>query len=242
MRYSKRLIAGLLVLSLSIFLLVGCATALEDEASQPEEVAPVREDSQVKGELLILQGKYDKLSVDQDTVKNELETTQVKYDELSIANDELNTKYDELSTQYDELNTKHNELNLNYQILMEGTAGVNEEDIEQAIFELINLERKNIGLSELEWADGIYMWAKENSNDMATRKSVEYSEYNYWQEVFRAAGYSTIDRMAKATLVVWKESPQFELNILNQAANYGVVAVTKTNDIFYITYFSSPNK
>ena len=246
MRYANRLRSGLLILYLAIFLLVGCIPEPGGEPSSANGTTPAESDSQVKIELQALQAKYDELSASCDAVKSELETTQDKYDELSIKNEglsaqynELSVKYDELSTRYEQLSTKYDELGTEYDTLIKGTANVTEEEVEQAIFEMINQVRKDNGLDKLEWNNSLYWWARDHSDYMATIKSLEYSENLYLQEIFLAAGYSTLDRLVKAAFITWKENQtQYERSFLNPYALIGAVGVSKSGEIFYITYFA----
>jgi len=245
MRYSKGLLSGMLILCLAVFLLAGCLPKLEDEPSQRNDATPAQQVSQAKSKLQMLQAEYDKLSANYEDVKSELETTQAKYDELGTnyedVKSELETtqaKYDELNAKYEDLRAKHDELSAKYDILIQGTAGISEEDVEQAIFELINQERQNNGLNELEWYYGLHIIAKEHSQYMATIGRLENSEYSIWQGVFRATGYSTLDRMTNATLIIWKESIHYERNFLHEKAKYGAVGVAKSGEVFYITYFA----
>jgi len=208
-------------------------------------------------EAELLQAQNEELNKRFDTVKSEFETIQAKYEELSTEYEELSTehgelnkrfdtvksesetiqaKYEELSTEYEELNKQFEELSEQYDIIIEGTAKINEEDVEQAVFKLVNQERKNNGLNELMWGDNLYKWAIANSRTMAINKSLEYSELFSWQEVFWATGYGTTDRIANAALTIWKDGKQYERNFLSTGANYGAVAVYKSGEIFYITY------
>ncbi|MFC2005049.1 hypothetical protein ACFLUY_02370, partial [Chloroflexota bacterium] len=66
----------------------------------------------------------------------------------------------------------------------------------------------------------------------------EVANQSYWQGVFQAPGYSSLDRITNAAWMVWKENTAFENNFLNQHAKFGTVAVSKSGDIFYITYFA----
>jgi len=201
-----------------------------------------------------LQGEYEELNERYDMVKSERETIQTKYEELSNQYEELNkqfepikseletmqTKYEELSNQYEELNNKYEELSEQYDALIVETAEINEEDVEQAIFQLINQERINNGIDELIWGKNIYKWAKENSRNMAINKRYEYSGYASWQEICWMAGHSTTDRMANAAFIIWKDSLKYEQNIINKVAIYGTVGVYKSGEIYYITYIASP--
>jgi len=201
-------------------------------------------------ETKLLQAKYEELSKLYDTVKGERETMQAQYEELSTEHEELNkqldtvksefetmqAKYEELGTEHEELNKQFEELSKQYDLIMEGTVEINEQDVEQAVFKLVNQERKNNGLNELTWGDSIYKWAMANSRNMATNKQLEYTEYVGWQGVFRATGYGRADRIANAALTIWKNSRDYERNFLGKGANYGAVAVYKSGEIFYITY------
>lgn len=238
----KWLLVG--VMLLVSLLVVGCGIPQEDYN------AVVDERDTAQAEVASLQSKLSKMQSDLSTAESNLaeaqsqieslesdldEATRAKYEELESEYSELNTKYNELKADYDELSVKYN-------TLIEGTAGISEKDVEQAIFEVINQDRQNNGLNELEWTDSIYWWAKEHSDYMAARKRLELSDYSYWQDIFRAAGYSTVDRIANAALIIWKESPTYETNFLDGDANYGVVAVSKSGEIFYITYFAHMSK
>ena len=249
MKYSRKPLLFLLVLFVSISLFVGCTPESEDEVSEPKDVVSTEDDSKEQSELQILQGKYDKLNDDCEAVRRELEATQAKYKELQSEYSELSTKYDGLSADYDGLSTKYDglsvdydELTTMYNNLLEGTPDITESDVEQAIFKMINKGRQDSGLNELEPAVSFYRWAKEHSDYLATKNLVEIAKEPYWQGVFRAAGYSSLDRITNAAWMVWKVDKTFEDNFLNEHAEFGVVAVTKSGDIFYITYFAHTQK
>ncbi len=205
----KKTIVLSVLLIMALFSVLSCAPAISQQ-----------EYDQVTGELSETQGKLASLRSE----LAEAEILQAEYDELGAKYDDLNTEYDELSSQYN--------------ILVEGIANISEEDIEQAVFELINQARRDNGLDELEWNHSLYLWAKSHSRDMAARKRVELSDYDVWQDVWRATGYSTVDRLTSATLAIWKDSVNYERTLLVKGATVGAVAVYKSGDIFYITYFA----
>ena len=121
------ILSCLMVLSL---LVASCTPAPPAE----EDAAPPEQDSQAKSELQILQARYDELSASYDDAKSKLEITQAKHDELNAKHNELSTKYEGLSAEYD--------------AVIQGIRGINEEDVEQAIFRLVNKERQNNGLNK----------------------------------------------------------------------------------------------
>ena len=244
-----------MLLVMALFSVSSCAPTV----SQEEYDRVSNELSAIQSQLASLQDKLseaellqalnEELNRQYDAVKSERETIQAQYEELSTEYEELNkqidtvksgfetiqAEYEELSTEYEELDNKYEELSEQYDIIMEGTAEIIEEDVEQAVFELINQERINNGLDELEWGVYLYKSALSNSRNMATRKRLEYPEFG-WQEVFWATGYGRADRIANAALTVWKNRLKYETNFLNAVTKYGAVAVYKSGEIFYITY------
>ena len=245
-----------MLLVMALFSVLSCAPTV----SQEEYDRVSNELSAIQSQLASLQDKLseaellqfqnEELKRQYDAAKSERETMQAQYEELSTEYEELNkqidtvksefetmqAEYEELSTEFEELNNEYAELSEQYDILIEGTVEINEEDVEQAVFKLINQERTNNGLDELMWGDNIYKWAIANSRSMATNKRLEYIEYVGWQEIFWATGYGTPDRIAQSALTVWKNRQQYERYFLSPGAKYGAVAVYKSGEIFYITY------
>ena len=245
-----------MLLIIALFSVPSCAPTV----SQQEYDRVSNELHTIQSQLASLQGKlaeselmqanYEELSKQYDMVKSERETMQTQYEELSTEYEELSKQYDtvkseselmqanyeELSTEYEELDKQFEELSKQYDIIIEGTE-INEEDIEQAVFKLVNQERKNNGLDELMWGVYLYKSAIAHSRYMATEKRFEYPEYG-WQEVLWATGYNTTDGIANATLTIWKNRRLYETSLLNKATKYGAVAVYKSGEIFYITYIT----
>ena len=214
---------GVMLLLISC-LLVGCGVSEEVyNAVVAGRDAAQAQVTNLQSEVSAIQAKYDDLKADNDELKSEFETTQAEYEELSTEYEDLNEQFEELSKQGD---------------IIEEAAEINEEDAEQALFKLINQERKNNGLDELMWGKYLYKEATTNSRNMATSGQLEYSDRPSWQEVYRAAGYSTTDGMANAVFTIWKNSGSYEKNFLNVASVYGAVAVYKSGETFYITYMA----
>ncbi len=215
---------GVMLLLISC-LLVGCGVSEEVyNAVVAERDAAQAQVTNLQSEVSAIQAQYDDLKADNDELKSEFETTQAEYEELSTEYEDLNEQFEELSKQGD--------------IIIEEAAEINEEDAEQALFKLINQERKNNGLDELMWGRYLYKTATINNRNMATRGQLEYPSRAAWQEVYRAAGYSTTDGMANAVFTIWKNSGSYEKNFLNVASVYGAVAVYKSGETFYITYMA----
>lgn len=195
---------------------------------------------QYQRELETIQAKYKELGSEYERLKNQFAELNKQYEAAKSELGTIRAKYGELSSKYEGLNNQFEELNRQYNILIEGTAEINGGEVEQAVFKLINQERKNKGLIELMWGENLYKWAQENNRNMAANRRIEYSDYSSWQNVFWAARYSTTGQIANAALIIWKNSLQYERNFLNSVAIYGAIAAYKSGDIFYITYIASP--
>lgn len=218
------LIFGVMFLLMAL-LLVGCGISEEEyNAVKAERDAVQAQVTNLQSEASAMQAEYDGLKADYDELMGEFETVQAEYEELSADYDELNAQYEELSEQLG--------------VPVEGTGEIIEADVEQALFELVNQERIDNEMDELEWGKYLYKSATANSRDMATSGQLEYPSRAAGKEVYRAAGYSTTDGIAHATLTVWKGASNFAANFLIKGARYGAVGVYKSGDIFYITFMA----
>jgi len=207
-------------------LLVGCGGISEEayDAVKAERDAVQAQVTNLQSEASAMQAEYDGLQADYDEIKGEFETVQAEHEELSAENDELKAQNEELSQQLG--------------VPVEETGEIIEADVEQALFELANQERIDNGLDELEWGKYLYKTAIANSRDMATSGQLEYPSRAAGKEIYRAAGYSTTDGMANATLIIWKGTSNFAANFLIRGSRYAAVGVYKSGDIFYITYMA----
>jgi len=236
------------------FSVLSCATEVTDRgynilkrelSTTQDELSAVKSELQItkeklstaQNELNVTQNKLDKTEKELTGTVMELFETREKMAEADI----VKTRYEELNTKYRELNIKYEELKQQYDAILAGTEGItevtNEADIEQALFELINKERENNGLSALEWNSGLYSCAKLNNREMSETKSLVYSECPSFQQVFWFLGYGTSDRIANVTLMAWKNnSYSYKQNVLNSDVVNGAVAVYKSEEILYITF------
>lgn len=203
-------------------LLVGCGISEEEyDAVKAERDAVQVRVTNLQSEVSAIQAEYDDLKADYDELESEHETLQVEHEELSAYYDELNTQYEELSEQLG--------------VPVEENGGIIEADVEQALFELVNQERIDNGLDELEWGKYLYKTAMANNNDMVASGQLEYPSRAAGKEVYRATGYSTTEEIASAVFTVWKNTRNFDANFLIKGAQYGAAAVYKSGDIYYIT-------
>jgi len=241
----KKITMLLMVLVMALFSALSCAPTVP----QQEYDRVSHELSTVKSELSSLQGKLaeaetiitknEELNKQYDIVKSEYDKVQSKDEGLGREFEELKRGYDNLQAEHKVLTRDYGELSKKYDAIVgEQAEFINEEDVEQAIFELINQERKNGGLDELIWGKYLYKWAKDNSQNMATKKQLEYSEYGSYQKVYRTTGYNTTKETAEAVMTVWKETKLYEKHFLNRAMVHGAVAVYKSAKIYNITFIT----
>jgi uncharacterized protein YkwD len=227
------------------FSVLSCAPTV----SQQEYDEVSNELSAVQSQLESLQSKLsevetlktesEELNEQYDTMQSEYAVLQDKYNRLAGENEELQKQYDALKSEYDTLKTNYEELSKQSSATTEETPEIiTEENAEQAIFELINLERKNNGLNELVWGENLYKAANSNNRNMATNQRLEEPEAGSYQEAIWTTGYDTTQGMAEAVLTIWKNNYRYKTEFLNSSMTHGAVAVYKSGEIFYITYIA----
>ena len=242
----KTIAVLLILLVISLFSASSCSSTISQEEFDrvnnelntiQSQLASLKDKS---AEYEATKAKYDNLIERYDTLESEHKELQTKYDtEYSVEIETIQDKYDTLKSEYTVLQSEYDELSKQYAALTEGTTEINEEDVEQAIFELINQDRKDNGLDELIWGVHLYSSAKTNSRNMATTQRLEEPpEQIGYQEVIWATGYTKTQRMAEAIFTIWENTYRYELEFLNNSTTYGAVAVYKSGEIFYITYYS----
>ncbi len=262
-----RIIALSMLSIIVLFSMTNCATSVSQEEYNQEEYDIVkRELSDTENQLAALQqekldeaaaaekqyqdlnAKYEELKKQHDarideiqTIKSEFDELNTKYEQLKGQGDARINEIQAIQAEYDELNKEFEELKRQYDIIVQGTAVFSEEEIDQAIFELINQERKNNDVDELAWGINLYKVAKQNSREMAEQGEYQYSTSGaVWQEVFMAAKYGTIDQIANGALITWKNNDyRYRYNIINPQSIYGAVATYKLGEVYYITYVAS---
>ena len=242
------------IISVLLFSIILISISCVSGVSQEEHQRVKNELSTVQGELVSLQDKlteavalqaqYEELNDRNATLESEIDAMQTRHEELGAEYDELNIKYDTLQSEYEalqskhqELITKYEELSKRYEAATEEVVEIVEEDIEQALLELINEDRVENGIDILLWKDSLHKLAKDNSIDMATYKDLRYPESSYeWREVYWATGYNSAAEIAEATYLIWKNRDIYAKYFLWDYLEFGAVGVYKSGRIFYITY------
>ena len=200
-------------------------------------------------EAQILEDQYDELSTQYDNLKTQNDTSLGEIESLGITIDALGDEVDILTntneaqvSEIEALQTKYDSLKAQYDLLISLEAGITTENIAEALFDLVNQERIAHGLNALEPGHNLEDWSLINSQNMAFSKEFEYYTDSWvpFQRVFIAAGYSSLDRIVNAAMVIWQSHALFySENILNEDAVYGAVSVVESGDIYYITFMGS---
>ena len=238
MAKNRKIAFLVILLVMALLSLPACTSGVSQQeydgvSNQLSEMKDQLESMQAKlAEYETAQAKYEELSRQYESLKREYLAVQARYEDLTKQHNTLKSEYAMVQTRYEELSKQ-------YDAITAVTAAFNERDVEQAVFNLVNQKRRNNGLDELIWGDNLYLRALANSRDMAANKSLEYVSFSGWQEVDWVTGYDTADKMADALLTIWENRLTYEQNILNSVPAYGAVGVSKSGDIFYITYLAS---
>lgn len=108
--------------------------------------------------------------------------------------------------------------------------------LEQAIFLETNRIRKEHGLQELQWDDGLYASARDNSDYLFQHVLFEHTnKYNVGENLYRLGSLTTEKHTAKYIVQQWMDSPGHRSNILDSTYTRLAVAVI-VGDIYYDEY------
>lgn len=199
-------------------------------------------EKQIVSQSTEYEAKYRDLSSQYEAIQAKYKDLNSQYEAMQAKYKDLNSQYEAIQAKFQDLSTQYASVRDNYNKLIGGASGVNEADVEQALFKMINRERTNNHLSEFKWGDNLYGWAITNSRNMAKNQRYQYSDYGSYEQVYWAAGYGTADSIANATLNIWQNSVQYDKIFLNPIFTYATVAVHKSGNILYITYISDTFK
>lgn len=232
-------IMRIITLSILAILVMFSVTNCSSPAPPPDDYSKIKSDLQnAESQLAILQGKLAEAA----SLETKYQSLKNTSDELQKQIDASNKELQEIVEDFDELNTKYEQLKGQYDNVALGSVVLNEDEINQAIFTLINRERKNNGLAELKWGAKLYGKCLQNSSDMAKTGELKYYEESLYiaQEVFMAAKYGTEEQLADAALVIWKNNDfRYRHNIIVGTHIYGAVGTYIASDIYYVTFMSS---
>jgi hypothetical protein len=179
-------------------------------------------------------------------LKNEIASLKAKIETLGSEITELKKQDDSLTQEKVSLEDRYAVLLAQYQELQKTVVAltqpeiITEEQVENEIFILINLERVQAGVPELLLGRQLYNHAKQNSRAMAASGKVESDMTVTYQEVFWAAGYDTVDAIARGALLTWKiDQYGFEHGALLPGNIYGAVGAYQSGEIIYVTFMAA---
>ena len=207
---------------------------------------------QLQGELIetqILQTQYDDLLVQYDELTDKIDTNLDEIASLEVQIGELENELDELTDEIEAQTNEiadwvfaYDELKAQYDAMVGSAMEITEENIEQALFALVNQERKNNDLNELALGPNLRTWARINSQRMFVSKQTEYYDDTWipFQRVYIAVGYQSLEQVVNAAMTFWQSHAlSYQDNILDEDALYSAVGVVKSGDICYITFMAS---
>ena len=202
-------------------------------------------------EAQVLEDQYDELSSEYETLKTTNDANLEEIEALGITIEALGDEVAILSNTNDAhvaemeaLQMEYNSLKAQYDLLvgLSDETEITEENIAEALFDLINQERIAYGLNALQPGHNLEDWSLINCQNMAFSKELETYTGTWvpFQRVFIAVGYSSLDRIVNGAMTMWQSHQLFyEENVLSEDAIYGAVSVVQLEDIFYITFMAS---
>ena len=220
---------------------------LEDQLADANEKLAAQQEKLLEAGILATQydglsNQYDELKEQNDANLEELASLEAQLEGLGDEIARLTSENEAKDNQIADLTIQYNNLKAQYDILVGSASEMTEENIGQALYNLINQERKGHGLNELVTGSNLVDWSENNSQNMSVSKREEYYDVFLvpFQRAYVAVGYSSLERVLNATMTFWKSHElSYQENILNEDAIYGAVSVVKLGDIFYITFMAS---
>ncbi len=193
------------------------------------------------------QVQYQQLNASFQQLKQQNDANVARINSLETQNQALESQVanvtaekQALQASYDDLQAKYQDLEAKYEALTAPVQPITEDAVEQAIFALVNQERLNHGLALFGWGKNMYQLAKNNSKTMATDGKYEYAMWNFYQQLFWAAGYSSVDNIAHGAMLIWTNNQyQYEHGMLSTAFKYCAIGAYKQGDVVYITSMMS---
>jgi peptidoglycan hydrolase CwlO-like protein len=160
--------------------------------------------------------------------------------DLDNRNDTLIQEKASLEAQYEELNAEYEDVQATLAALARKTP-FNEDNIEAEIMSRLNDDRVAAGINKFLTGEVLYKQAKRNSQKMAESGKVEIVSTTFYQVTFWAAGYDTVEAVARGALLTWKIGTYpYEHNVLFGYNKFGAVGAVISGDIVYITLLASP--
>lgn len=253
-----KIIKALSVIVVGLLIMGGAASCGQDDLQEQIDIlktqladanSQVAELQQKLFEAQALESQYDALEDQYANLQAENEANLASIDTMGATIEQLDMQVNQLTgtnaahvAEIAELQQEYDSLKAQYDLLLGLEAGISVDNIEQALFELINQERISHGLNTLQLGHNLSDWALINSQRMAVSKEFEYYEDNWvpFQRVFIAAGYSSLDRLVNGAMITWQSHALFyQENVLSEDALYSAVRAVQSGNLYYITFMAS---
>jgi seryl-tRNA synthetase len=241
----KSVFKTIALLAVSLFIILNafsCVRTAEKTVTQEEYDA-------LKGQLSAAEAKITELEtagISEKLLKDEITSLKAKIEKLESEIKELDKQNDTLVQEKASLEARYKELDAKYEGLQKTlaeqtqTRTINEEQLENEIFVLLNQEREKVGVPEFTLGNQLYKQAKQNSRAMAASGKIETDPAVFYQEVFWAAGYESVNTIARGAILIWKINQyRFEHGALLASNKYGAVGAYKVGEIIYITFMAA---
>lgn len=248
----KRIVKISLVSVLSLLLILGplsCQQSAEGAVTQEEYDTLKAELDAAEAKIVELQSQQPEptTGIDEQQLRDEIASLNAEIEKLGDEITELSDQNDILTQEKASLETQYEDLNVEYQHLQDTLAAltnpqpITEENVEAEIMRLLDEARVQAGVNKFLTGEVLYKQAKKNSRNMAESGKVETVSTTFFQETFWAAGYDSVEAIARGAVLTWKINPyRFEHNILFGYNKYGAVGATISGEIVYITLLASP--
>jgi DNA gyrase/topoisomerase IV subunit A len=251
----KKVLKTIALLGVALLILSGAFSCAGTTVTQEEHDALKAQLSDAEAKVAEAEAKIveleaklvdPKAELEKQQLKDEITSLKAEIEELGSEITELDKQNDILAQEKTSLETRYAELNAKYEELQETLAElsqpeiITEEQIENEILKLINQERVTAGVPEFIFGKTLYGQAKQNSRHMAESGKVEYNPVIFYQEVFWAAGYETVNTIVRGALLTWKINDyRFEHGALLAYNKYGAIGAYKSGEVIYITFMAA---
>ncbi len=253
MKYSIRIIIISVVSIVVLLGLFGCSSSvsneeydrvkneLDDAMTQVQALQEKLDDATIlETQYQDLKNQYDAAAAELQTVRSDFDALNDSYQQLLVQDNARLSEIQGLEIDYDMLNQEFEELQKQYDSMFQSSTEFSNEEVDQAIFNLVNQERRNAGLDELEWGVNLYSWARQNSVSMSETGEFKYTSWLSTQAVLITSGQETFDGLVNGVMAVWKQQKhEFTPKFLSTVTKYGAVATYRLGDIYYITFLAN---
>jgi len=227
--------------------MAGCSSSISQEdyealqsELQAKSAAAAALESQVdelNADYQELELQYNARDVEIQAVRADLAALNVSCEQLMQQDEARLEEIQDWIAEYDALVQDYNELKAQYDSIVDEHGEFTEAEVDQAIFALVNQDRRANGLDELEWGVNLYGWARQNSISMSDTGEFKYTAWLTRQAVLITAGQATLDGLVNGVMMVWRQQKhEYTPKFMDPKSPYGAVATYKLGGVYYVTF------